>query len=103
MVHPSDVAPMLMALDASVTVRGPKGTRRVAVENLYVHPSEDPRRETILEGNEIITDVAIPHLLRDTTAPIGRLGRDGRGILRSPESLYLCGLKGLASSRPGWS
>ena len=60
MVHPSDVAPMLVALDASVTVKGPKGTRRVAVESLYVRPADDPTRETLLEGNEIITEVVIP-------------------------------------------
>lgn len=59
MVHPSDVAPMLIALDASVTVAGPKGTRRIAVENLHVHPSEDPRRETVLDANEIITEVVV--------------------------------------------
>jgi len=60
MVHPSDVAPMLIALDASVTVKGPKGTRRVAAENLHVHPSEDPRRETVLDANEIIVETVIP-------------------------------------------
>jgi xanthine dehydrogenase YagS FAD-binding subunit len=60
MVHPSDVAPMLIALDASVTVKGPKGTRRVPIENLYVRPSENPQRETVLDANEIIVEAVIP-------------------------------------------
>jgi xanthine dehydrogenase YagS FAD-binding subunit len=60
MVHPSDVAPMLIALDASVTVKGPKGTRRVAVENLYVRPAEDPQRETVVDSNELIVEAVIP-------------------------------------------
>ena len=60
MVHPSDVAPMLIALDASVTVKGPIGTKRVPVQNLHVHPSEDPRRETVLDANEIIVEAVIP-------------------------------------------
>ena len=57
MVHPSDMAPMLIALGASLVVKGPKGTRRIAVENLYVNPSDDPQRETVLESGEIITEI----------------------------------------------
>lgn len=32
MVHPSDTAPMLVALTASLRVAGPKGNRQVPVE-----------------------------------------------------------------------
>ena len=60
MVHPSDMAPMLIALGASLIVKGPKGSRRIAVENLYVSPSDDPQRETVLEPGEIITEIVIP-------------------------------------------
>jgi len=60
MVHPSDTAPMLIAFGASLVVKGPKGTRRIAVENLYVNPSDDPQRETVLEPGEIITEIVIP-------------------------------------------
>ena len=64
MVHPSDTAPMLIALGASVAVSGPKGPRRIAVENLYVSPSRDPRRETVLEAGEVITEIVIPKALQ---------------------------------------
>ena len=42
MVHPSDTAPMLIALGASLVASGPKGARRIAVEDLYVSPSSEP-------------------------------------------------------------
>jgi xanthine dehydrogenase YagS FAD-binding subunit len=60
MVHPSDTAPMLIALGASLVVKGPKGIRQVAVENFHVRPSDDPQRETFLESGEVITQVIIP-------------------------------------------
>jgi xanthine dehydrogenase YagS FAD-binding subunit len=59
-VHPSDTAPMLAALGAVCRVSGPGSSRSVAVESLHVPPSEDPRRETTLEPDEIITEVVIP-------------------------------------------
>jgi len=64
MVHPSDMAPMLITLGASLVAKGPKGTRRIAVENLYVSPSDDPQRETVLEPGEIITEIVIPKALQ---------------------------------------
>ncbi|MDZ7750105.1 MAG: FAD binding domain-containing protein [Gammaproteobacteria bacterium] len=59
-VHPSDLAPALMALDAAVIIDGPDGTRRVAVADLHVAPADNPTRETVLEAGEIITEVRIP-------------------------------------------
>jgi len=59
-VHPSDTAPALAALRAVCRVSGPTSSRSVAVERLHVPPSEDPRSETVLAPDEIITDVAIP-------------------------------------------
>lgn len=59
-VHPSDPAPALVALGASVEVQGPKSTRRVEVEKLHVRPEQDPTRETVLEPDEIITAVHLP-------------------------------------------
>jgi xanthine dehydrogenase YagS FAD-binding subunit len=63
MVHPSDTAPMLIALGALLVVKGQKGTRRIAVANLYVNPSDDPQKETVLEPGEIITEIVIPKSL----------------------------------------
>jgi len=59
-VHPSDTAPALAALRAVCRVSGPGSSRSVAVEKLHVPPSEDPRSETVLAPDEILTEVAIP-------------------------------------------
>ncbi len=59
-VHPSDLAPMLMALDARVTILGPQGNRRIALEELYVLPEQDPYHETVLKPQEVLTEVFIP-------------------------------------------
>jgi len=59
-VHPSDIAPALAALDADLQIVGPKGQRGVAVENFFVPPSRDYTRETVLEPGEIVTDILLP-------------------------------------------
>jgi xanthine dehydrogenase YagS FAD-binding subunit len=59
-VHPSDSAPALVALQASVTIVGPEGRRTVPVENFHVPPSEDYMRETVLEPAEIVTEIVLP-------------------------------------------
>jgi xanthine dehydrogenase YagS FAD-binding subunit len=59
-VHPSDTAPVLAALGAEAIVAGPKGKRRVPVSELHVPPARDPQRETVLEPEEVLTEVAIP-------------------------------------------
>lgn len=56
-MHPSDTAPAPVALQASVVIAGPNGRRTVAVENLHVPPSEDYTRETVIEPDEIITEI----------------------------------------------
>jgi xanthine dehydrogenase YagS FAD-binding subunit len=59
-VHPSDTAPALVALQASVTIAGPNGRRTVAVENFHMPPYEDYTRETVLEPAEIVTEIVLP-------------------------------------------
>lgn len=60
MVHPSDLAPALAALGATCRISSPASTRSVAVEQLYVPASVDPQRETVLEADEIITEIQLP-------------------------------------------
>ena len=59
-VHPSDVAPALVALDAVVRVAGPAGGRSVPAADFFVPPSRDYTRETVLAAGEVVTEVAIP-------------------------------------------
>ena len=60
MVHPSDTAPALIALDARVRIAGPEGTRTVPLESFFVLPATDPTRENVLAAGEILTEVLVP-------------------------------------------
>ncbi|HEX8888158.1 MAG TPA: xanthine dehydrogenase family protein subunit M [Pyrinomonadaceae bacterium] len=60
-VHPSDLAPMLVALGASVSVTGSEGTRVIALDKFFTLPSEgNIRRENVLKNDEIITSIQVP-------------------------------------------
>ncbi len=59
-VHPSDTAPALVALEASIWIAGPRGKRVVAVENFHVPPARDYTKENVLELGEIVTDIVLP-------------------------------------------
>ena len=60
-VHPSDLAPMLLALGASVTVVGAKGKRTIPLDKFFTLPSEgNIRRENVLKNEEIITEIFVP-------------------------------------------
>jgi xanthine dehydrogenase YagS FAD-binding subunit len=59
-VHPSDTAPALVALGATLRVVGPGGTRMVPVEAFHVLPKVDYRRETVLEPSEVVAEVLLP-------------------------------------------
>lgn len=59
-VHPSDTAPALVALEAKVRIAGPGRTRTVPIDEFYVRPAEDVQRETILEPDEMVTEILVP-------------------------------------------
>jgi xanthine dehydrogenase YagS FAD-binding subunit len=59
-VHPSDTAPALIALGASVRVQGPQGARMVPADQFFVGPDKDVSRETVVEPGEIVTEVLLP-------------------------------------------
>ena len=59
-VHPSDTAPVLVAFEAIARVVGPGGTRTVPLEKFHVPPGENVEKETVLEPNEILTEILLP-------------------------------------------
>jgi xanthine dehydrogenase YagS FAD-binding subunit len=59
-VHPSDTAPPLVALNAELEIAGPNGRRTAPAEGFHVLPADDVRRETWLEPGEILTAVRLP-------------------------------------------
>jgi xanthine dehydrogenase YagS FAD-binding subunit len=66
MVHPSDMAPVLVALEAAVRVIGPQGTRLAPLAKFHVSPSENVEKETVLEPGEIVTEIVIPKPMKGT-------------------------------------
>jgi xanthine dehydrogenase YagS FAD-binding subunit len=59
-VNPSDTAPALVALDAQMVVRGPKGERVVEAEDYFVGPGVDITRMNVLAPNELLVAIRIP-------------------------------------------
>jgi len=59
-VNPSDTAPALIALDAKMVIRGPKGERVVNAEDYFIGPAIDITRMTILQPGDLLTTIRIP-------------------------------------------
>lgn len=59
-VHPSDLAPALIALNASVEIASAKGTRTVPMEKFYVGPDKNILGETVLSPQELVIAVHVP-------------------------------------------
>jgi xanthine dehydrogenase YagS FAD-binding subunit len=59
-VHPSDLAPALVAYGAVLRVAGAKGTRNVPVEEFFLLPARNIRKENILGRGEMVTDIILP-------------------------------------------
>ena len=60
-VHPSDLAPMLVALGARISVTGAKGKRVIPLDKFFTLPADgNIRRENVLQNEEIITEIQVP-------------------------------------------
>jgi xanthine dehydrogenase YagS FAD-binding subunit len=60
-VHPSDLAPMLLALGARVTVTGAAGRKVIPLDKFFTLPSEgNIRRENVLQNDDLITEIFVP-------------------------------------------
>lgn len=59
-VHPSTLAPALIALGASAEVLGPKGKRTLELAKFFHAPKSAAEREHVLDPNELVLSVSIP-------------------------------------------
>jgi len=59
-VNPSDTAPALVALDAQMVVRGPKGERVINAEDYWIGPGVDITRMNVLAPAELLVAIRIP-------------------------------------------
>jgi len=65
-VTPSDLAPVLVALDAEITVQNPSGERRLRAVDLFLDPMADVQRMHVLAPGDILTHIRLP------TTPVRR-------------------------------
>jgi xanthine dehydrogenase YagS FAD-binding subunit len=65
-VHPSDTAPALMALDARFRVVGPDQERWVPALEFFILPREDVSRENLLGQDELLAEIQLPPVEADT-------------------------------------
>ena len=65
-VHPSDIAVALTALDARLTIYSRGKSRDIPIAEFFVLPEEDDSHENILKPGEIITRIYVPDISPDT-------------------------------------
>jgi xanthine dehydrogenase YagS FAD-binding subunit len=59
-VHPSTLAPALIALGAIAKVQGPKGPRTIKLAEFFHAPTAANEREHVLQPDDIVLSVGIP-------------------------------------------
>lgn len=63
-VHPSDTAPALVALDAKFRVTGTSGDRTVAAADFFALPKVNAARENVLAPSEVLVSIHLPKAAR---------------------------------------
>jgi xanthine dehydrogenase YagS FAD-binding subunit len=59
-VHPSDTAPALVALDAQFHIAGPSGERVLPASEFFQLPRVDVARENVLAKDEVLSAIQLP-------------------------------------------
>ncbi|HEY4232500.1 MAG TPA: xanthine dehydrogenase family protein subunit M [Lacipirellulaceae bacterium] len=58
--NPSDMCVAMAALEATIHVQGPAGSRAIPFADFHLLPGTTPERETVLEPGDLITHVTLP-------------------------------------------
>jgi xanthine dehydrogenase YagS FAD-binding subunit len=94
-VHPSDMAPALVALGATVRIASRGRERNVPIEKFFVTPRQDPTRENILTPEEILTAIDVPQ------APAGSRAVYVKEMVREVWDFALCSVAAMITVRDG--
>jgi xanthine dehydrogenase YagS FAD-binding subunit len=65
-VHPSDTAPALVALDAKFRVVGPSGERTIPAAEFFTLPRVNAAKENVLAKEEVLASVQLPRAAKGT-------------------------------------
>jgi len=58
-VHPSDTAPALVALDAKAVITGRRGARTIPLSSFFVLPKDSLTKENVLQPGEILSEIVL--------------------------------------------
>src|SRR5690349_11438203 len=58
--NPSDMCVAMAALEATVHVQGPKGSRSIPFGDFHLLPGSTPHRETVMQPGDLITHITLP-------------------------------------------
>jgi len=58
--NPSDMCVAMAALEATIHVQAPRGSRAILFGDFHLLPGNTPQRETVLEPGDLITHVTLP-------------------------------------------
>jgi xanthine dehydrogenase YagS FAD-binding subunit len=94
-VHPSDTAPALVALGATVRIATGRRERTVPIEKFFVTPRQDPTRENILLPDEILAAIDVPD------APAGSRAVYVKEMVREVWDFALCSVAAMVTVRNG--
>ena len=94
-VHPSDTAPALVALGATVRIATRGRERAVPIDRFFVTPRQDPTRENILQADEIVTAIDVPD------APAGSAAIYVKEMVREVWDFALCSVAAMVTVRNG--
>ncbi len=59
-VYPSDLAPILIALDAQAVIASPRGDKTMPLAEFYALPAKNVRRENVLAADELLREIRLP-------------------------------------------
>jgi xanthine dehydrogenase YagS FAD-binding subunit len=62
--NPSDMCVAMAALEATIHIEGPKGSREIAFDEFHLLPENTPHLETVLDPGDLITHVMLPPPIR---------------------------------------
>jgi xanthine dehydrogenase YagS FAD-binding subunit len=64
-VHPSDTAPALVALDATFQIAGPDGERTMKAADFFTLPTVDAARENVLRDGDVLATITLPAAVKE--------------------------------------
>ena len=76
-VHPSDPAVALLALDAAVVIHGLEGARTVPLSSFYLLPKQNAHQEVALAPDELLTEVVVPRPAQGTRGTYVKVAEHG--------------------------